>query len=164
MSSGPKNVEASHKPRGTTSAVIYHCRTGAFLSPVAAAVHLGALPAAGAIPDPGKIAQVAYFAQLGRADRGFLHYCGLDGHDREVFIMGDGGRAAILKRAILSAAELAGLDPGRYNFVDCSQASDLVSEAGEWIWQRFAGAGRGKAFLSRQAARVYRRIINCILP
>jgi len=162
MSSGPKTVEAGQEPPAKESAVIYHCRTGSFLSPVAAAIHLGCLPAAGAIPSPERIKQVIYFGQLGRADRGFLHFCGRDRHNREVFVMGDGGRAVVIKRAIVSAAELAGLDPKTYSFIDCSIARDWFCGVGEWIWRNLAGKGRGGVFLSWQVARVYRRIVELV--
>jgi len=142
--------------------IVYHCRTGSQSAPVAAAIHLGSLPAAGR-PTALEIAAVPFFGGLGLDDRGFLHRCGRDQSGREVYVAGRGGAAVLVERAARAAASLAGQDAEDIVFVDCSHVSGLWGTCAGCIWQHLYGPGRGRLFLARSIVRCYPGLAALVL-
>ncbi|MGE5528228.1 MAG: DUF3189 family protein [Patescibacteria group bacterium] len=134
--------------------IVYQCRSGAHAAPVAAAIHLGLLPA-GRRPTRREIAAVPGFDRLGPHDLGFLHACGRGPDGCEVFVMGVGRHADLARRAAGAAGNLAGLDPLSFAFVDCSRVPGPLWQAAGRLVQLILGRGARRAFLAAALARSY---------
>ncbi|NLG85303.1 MAG: DUF3189 family protein [Firmicutes bacterium] len=148
-------------PEGFPPKIVYGAPEGAQAA-VAAGIHLGVLPTTGR-PRPEEFVRAPYFATLGEADRGFLHFCGIDGEGREVYLAGAGRAFPLLARAIREAAGLAGLPHQTFHLIDCAPVLDFLARLGGRCWAFFFGPGRGRLFLAWTLRRCYPGLAELVL-
>lgn len=114
--------------------VVYCCFGGSHSSPVAAAIHLGRLPA-DRVPFVQDLMALDLYDNTSNADMGTPVLVGVDEAGHEVYVLGRGKGAGIVERALVSGWRLAGRDDVPFLFADTLRCVNL--------WMRIGG------FLSR---------------
>jgi hypothetical protein len=141
--------------------IVYHCWTGGFAAPVAAAIHLDAL-SSWVLPPRSEIMGLPGFARTGPDDRGFLFSRGFDLRGREICVAGSGPDSRLYLRTAGAAAAFAGEKPGDYLFVDCAKAVGrfwlAISAPLAWL---HAGHAR-RSFLAWIIQRHYHRMVELV--
>ena len=113
--------------------IIYHCLSGGFLAPVAAAIHLGLLteepPPAWAVTD------LPFFQQVGRWDGGFVFHCGRDTAGHEICLMGYHGNHRLILQSLQGALAGLGGQTERLLLINSAHRRDIIREWAVYLCQ-----------------------------
>lgn len=137
--------------------IVYHCFGGAHSSPVAAAIHVGLLPA-DRVPDASAIAAVPHFDTTSPRRWGELLPMGRDAHGHQVFVMGRGPHGAVARQALVSGFRLAGGDPEKLLVVDTLGCVNVWMRLGGYLSRRLGLVSLGRPLVIWGTRRAYPRL------
>jgi hypothetical protein len=131
--------------------IVYCCFGGAHSSPVAAAIHLGQL-AAHRLPTPEEIMEIPLFDR--NDDKGTLHYIGTDELANEVYVLGRGGGAEIVEKALVSGYNLGG-GAAKLKLVDTLRCVNYQMRIGGYLSRRLRLISIGRPMVLRGTIRAF---------
>ena len=137
--------------------VIYSCYGGAHSSPLAAAIHLGRIPA-NSTPSLQDIEDVLYFDLVDGDERGCILPVGIDKSGHEVYVLGRGPSARPIEQAIISGYLLAGEDPRQLLFVNSLQAVNWLMRIGGFLSRRLGLVALGRPLAIRGAKMAFSQL------
>lgn len=137
--------------------IVYHCFGGAHSSPVAAAIHVGMLPA-DRVPEAAAIASVPHFDATPSERWGELLPVGRDVHGHPVFVMGHGPHGSVARQALASGYRLAGGDPDQLILVDTLPCVNVWMRVGGYLSRRLGLVSLGRPLVIWGTRRAYPRL------
>ncbi len=141
-----------------TRCVVYHCFGGAHTSVVAAAIHLGLLPAR---PCWQQVAAFPLFDRTPTADRGWPMYLGTDERGRRVYAMGrgrDGRGTALVLDGLLRALHL----DGRLVNHDTLACAGPLTKLGGYLSRRLGLVRPGRTLAAVGVTRDLPRLLRVV--
>ena len=115
--------------------VIYYCYGSSHSSVVAAAIHLGNLPAC-TIPCFQDIMTLPYYDKATTDGLGTCTYMGTDDAGCDVYILGTGPARRIVRRAVESIFQICGVSRDSYMLVDTLTSIGAVTKIGGFLSRR----------------------------
>ncbi len=123
--------------------LIYTCYGGAHSSPVAAAIHLGWLPA-DRTPRPEEILALPRYDRTTPDDMGVPELMGRDEFGHEVYVLGRGPAKEVVERAVGSGFGLAGGERTQLLFVSTLECVNLPMRIGGFTSRVLGWTGIGR--------------------
>jgi len=115
--------------------IIYHCYGGAHSSVVAAAIHLGQLPA-DTLPTDADLMHLTLFDRQSKDGHGLLHFFGFDEQGRQVYCLGCRNAGQTVEQVLLQVAEMLGVRK-ELVFVDTLHCVTLKMRIGGYLSRRW---------------------------
>lgn len=116
--------------------LFYHCYGSTHSSVVAAAIHLGRLPA-DRVPTLAEIIALPDFDRIPHREIGRPRLVGRDSDGREIYVLGTRGNHRLVKRAVRDFLHLAlGRQPGDLRFINVLPAAGILLRIGGFLSRR----------------------------
>ncbi len=140
--------------------IIYCCFGGAHSSPVAAAIHLGILPA-DRLPTRQELLQLPLFDR--NDQQGTLHYMGKDERGHEVYVLGRGRGGKIAETTLINGYNLAGGQADReLVIVDTLKCVNLIMRIGGYLSRRLRLVFLGRPLVLVGTQRAFRCLVAVV--
>ncbi len=141
--------------------VIYCCYGSSHSSVVAAAIHLGALPAH-TIPNHRDIMALPYYDRVTTDELGACVYMGTDDAGCHVYVLGTGPARRIVKRTVESIFQLSGIGRDSYILVDTLASIGIITKIGGYISRRLGLTRIGRPMTVWGIRRAYPRLVAIV--
>ncbi|MGQ9779473.1 MAG: DUF3189 family protein [Bacillota bacterium] len=140
--------------------VFYQCFGRAHTSVVAAAIHLGLLPAEGGVPSTAQIMALPYFDRAEKKDFGRPLFLGRDEEGHEIFILGLGGGFREGLGAIASVFRLAGREGPL--IVDTLLGLGILGRLGGGLSRELGLVRLGRPLAAYGVKKIYPRLVRTV--
>lgn len=141
--------------------VIYCCYGSSHSSVVAAAIHLGNLPAH-TVPYSRDIIDLPYYDKATTDELGACIYMGTDDAGCDVYILGMGPARKIIRRAVESIFELCGVSRDSYMLVDTLTSIGVITKIGGFLSRRIGLTGIGRPMTVWGIRRAYLHLASIV--
>ena len=142
--------------------VVYTCYGGTHSSPVAAAIHLGWLPA-DREPVPEELLRVPRFDRAKSGDFGRIERMGRDEAGHDVYVLGRGPRPEPVERAFMSGYMAAGGDPRDVFLVCTLSCVNGAMRLGGFMSRRVGWVTLGRPIAVWGTRRAYMALVRLVL-
>ncbi len=134
--------------------IVYDDFGGAHSTQVAAAIHLGRLPAE-RVATPAELLALPLFDRPTRRHHGCLILMGRDAQGHDVYVLGRGTGAEIVERAVASGLALAGGDAVILRFFNTLPHVNLWMRVGGFLSRSLGWIGLGRPLVVYGTRRAY---------
>lgn len=141
--------------------VIYCCYGSSHSSVVAAAIHLGNLPAH-TVPYSRDIIDLPYYDKATTDELGACIYMGTDDAGCDVYILGMGPARKIIRRAVESIFELCGVSRDSYMLVDTLTSIGVITKIGGFLSRRIGLTRIGRPMTVWGIRRAYLHLASIV--
>lgn len=141
--------------------MVYSDYGGAHSTQVAAAVHLGVLPA-NRVPDKQELMQLPLFDRADSDIHGCLVFMGTDEKGREIYVLGRGPSGITVERAVASGVALAGGDVGSLRFFETLQCVNLWMRIGGFLSRGLGLSRLGRPLVIHGTRKAYMQIVKLV--
>lgn len=141
--------------------VVYDDYGGAHSTPVAAAIHLGILPA-DRVPPTQDILKLPMFDRAGPTNHGCLVFMGRDSEGNDVYILGRGPSGITVERAVASGVALTGGDIGALHFFDTLPCVNLWMRIGGFLSRALGWTGLGRPIVLYGTRKAYPQLVRFV--
>ncbi|MBO8126689.1 MAG: DUF3189 family protein [Firmicutes bacterium] len=141
--------------------VVYLGYGGSHASPVAAAIHLGTLPA-DVIPDNKTLYSLPLFDSVPPSFHGSLIQVGTDATGNDVFVLGTRGHSDILIKTIKGITRIIREDHRDYLFADVKPCINLYMRIGGFLSRYLGLVAIGRPLVAWGVRRAYPKIVALV--
>ncbi|NLY11892.1 MAG: DUF3189 family protein [Firmicutes bacterium] len=141
--------------------IIYWCYGGAHSSPIAAAIHVGKLPA-DRTPTVEQIESTLYYDQVDSQYRGRTLYVGEDEFNNKVYVCGRGSEKKGIEQAIRSGVTLAGGKVEDFLFVDTLPAVNNIMRLGGFLSRQLKWVSIGRPIVIRGTQKAFPQLVEIV--
>lgn len=141
--------------------IVYSCYGGAHSSQVAAAIHLGKLPA-DRVPRPDELLSLPRFDKVSDDERGIIQFVGTDDAGHEVYVLGRGPAASAVEKAFISGYQVAGGDVEQLLFVNALSTVNLAMRVGGYLSRRLKWIAVGRPLVILGTRLAFRALVRLV--
>lgn len=142
--------------------IVYTCFGGTHSSPVAAAIHLGALPR-DTIPTTSQLMSTPFFDQVDRSARGRIMFAGTDARGHRVYVLGRGRQAVhVVQNSIVSAWALVGTPAVPLVMCDTLPCVNTWMRIGGWLSREANQIWIGRPIVIYGTKLAYKRLVQLV--
>lgn len=140
--------------------IFYYCYGSAHSSVIAAAIHLGKLPA-NRLPTISEICGLPDFDRSSEHQLGMIHYKGKDEWGNRVYTVGLGSNPPMACRTLQSMVHLLG-DPKEFRFYNALQCLKLTGKIGGALSRRYGLRCIGRPLAAWGVRRSYPLLVALV--
>lgn len=141
--------------------IVYHCYGGTHSSVVAAALHLGRLPAE-RLPTPEELLALDLFDRTEREEHGRLFFMGKDAAGHEVYVVGLENSVEMVRRFLHSLARIHDLDEEEMYFVNALQKVNFWMRVGGYLSRALGFTRVGRPLVIYGVRRAYPALVELV--